>query len=85
MSANIRKNFLVSLVVLILYVFFCNLSFAINLNNSLADKNSNDSKSFVVVIDPAHGGRDTGSKGVNLREKTFSLKIAKLLKNEISR
>ena len=85
MRVDIRNYFLVSLVFLISSMFFYNLSFAINFNNSLGNKTLNGSKSFVLVIDPAHGGRDTGSKGVNLSEKIFSLKIAKLLKNEISR
>ena len=80
------KSFAISFFVLsILSIFSCNLTFANNFNKSFENKNSNNSKSYVVVIDPAHGGRDSGSKGKNINEKDISLKVAKLLKNKISK
>ena len=85
MTHKIYRNFPIFFVVLILYFFSYNISFAINLNNSFRNKNSNDSNSYIVVIDPAHGGRDSGSKGVNLDEKTITLRVGKLLKDKISK
>ncbi len=40
---------------------------------------------FVVVIDPAHGGRDAGSRGALLKEKDFTLRAAGLLAALLSR
>tara|TARA_Y100000588_G_scaffold393147_1_gene507784 strand:+ start:1561 stop:2349 length:789 start_codon:yes stop_codon:yes gene_type:complete len=85
MKCNIYKNFVILHVVSILCFFPHDFSFAINHNDPLEKKTSNDSNSYVVVIDPAHGGRDSGSRGVNLNEKILTLKVARLLKNKISR
>lgn len=40
---------------------------------------------FVVVIDPGHGGRDAGSRGVLLLEKDFTLRTADMLAALLSR
>ena len=39
----------------------------------------------VVVVDPGHGGQDTGARGGGEMEKTLTLKIAKLLTDELTR
>ncbi len=40
---------------------------------------------FVVVIDPAHGGRDAGSRGALVLEKNFTLRAAQLMAALLSR
>lgn len=40
---------------------------------------------FVVVIDPAHGGRDAGSRGALFMEKDFTLRAAGMLAALLSR
>ena len=40
---------------------------------------------FVVVIDPGHGGRDSGSRGALLLEKDFALRAAAMLAALLSR
>lgn len=40
---------------------------------------------FVVVIDPAHGGRDSGSRGASLAEKDFTLRAARMIAGLLSR
>lgn len=39
----------------------------------------------IIIIDPGHGGEDTGYEGVNLglKEKDISLKLAKTLKSQL--
>ncbi|MED5579365.1 MAG: N-acetylmuramoyl-L-alanine amidase [Nitrospinota bacterium] len=87
MRFNTQKSIYIFLVISL--VFSCILihgySYAISDGNTLLNKNTNEFERFVLVIDPAHGGRDMGSKGVNLSEKTFSFKVAKFLKNKISK
>jgi N-acetylmuramoyl-L-alanine amidase len=39
----------------------------------------------VVVIDPGHGGTDTGARGTNLVEKDVVLQVAKILRAELER
>ncbi|MDR3250582.1 MAG: N-acetylmuramoyl-L-alanine amidase, partial [Tannerella sp.] len=42
-----------------------------------------DNKTFTVVIDPGHGGRDPGCVGSISKEKAINLSVAKLLGNLI--
>jgi N-acetylmuramoyl-L-alanine amidase len=39
----------------------------------------------VVVIDPGHGGTDTGARGTNLVEKDVVLQVARILRAELER
>ena len=39
----------------------------------------------VVIVDPGHGGSDSGAKGGGAMEKTLTLKVAKLLTDELTR
>jgi N-acetylmuramoyl-L-alanine amidase len=39
----------------------------------------------VVVIDPGHGGTDTGARGTNLVEKEVVLQVARILRAELER
>lgn len=39
----------------------------------------------VIVIDPGHGGTDTGARGTNLVEKEVVLQVAKILRAELER
>lgn len=41
-------------------------------------------KDFVVVIDPGHGGKDSGSTGTNASEKDINLAVAKQLASRIN-
>ena len=41
--------------------------------------------SFIVVIDPAHGGRDSGSRGASLVEKDFTLRAGRAVVALLSR
>ena len=49
------------------------LSCCLPLPSSARDKKGH----FIVVIDPGHGGRDTGAKGKKSKEKDIVLKVAK--------
>lgn len=40
-------------------------------------------KNIVVVVDPGHGGKDSGACCFNLAEKTINLQISKALKKEL--
>ncbi len=44
-----------------------------------------EAKEFVVVIDPGHGGKDSGALGKQTTEKAINLDVAKLLGAEIKR
>ena len=39
----------------------------------------------VVVVDPGHGGHDSGAKGGGVREKDLALAVSKLLADELTR
>lgn len=41
-------------------------------------------RDYVIVIDPGHGGRDSGAPGANIEEKTINLSVAKLLGSKIN-
>lgn len=41
-------------------------------------------KSFVLVLDPGHGGKDTGAVGALLKEKDVNLSVAKMLGDYIT-
>ncbi len=40
---------------------------------------------FIVVLDPGHGGRDSGSRGALLAEKDFTLRASRMLAALLSR
>ncbi len=42
-------------------------------------------KDFTVVIDPGHGGKDCGARGVSLYEKDINLAVAKKLGDKIEK
>lgn len=42
-------------------------------------------RDFVLVIDPGHGGKDVGARGVKAYEKNINLAVGKLLGERISR
>lgn len=42
-------------------------------------------KSLVVVLDPGHGGSDSGAVGNNIQEKAVNLKIAQYCKEELEK
>ena len=52
---------------------------------SLVFPSTLEAKEFVVVIDPGHGGKDSGALGKFTTEKAINLEVAKLLDAEIKR
>ncbi len=64
----------------------CRLAFAIFLACAMGsvqqDAHADDEKNFLVVIDPGHGGNNTGAPGVGgVHEKEFTLALASRLKD----
>jgi len=66
--------FIVSILILLLFFLF-------SFNNRPVISNIYDMK-FIAVIDPGHGGIDTGTHYNQIMEKNINLNIAKLLKKE---
>ena len=62
------------------------LTYNYNLIKKKIDENKNSlKKSFTVVIDPGHGGKDPGAIGTNgTFEKDINLKMSIILKNLLS-
>jgi N-acetylmuramoyl-L-alanine amidase len=61
-----------TIFLLLLSIFISGISFALT-------PNTNNSKSFVVIIDPGHGGKDPGAVSKGVREKDVVLAIGKKL------
>jgi len=53
--------------------------FFISLNNAFADEGK-----FVLVLDPGHGGRDSGALGKKGKEKDINLAVSNLVKKYVS-
>ena len=77
-----RINFSIKVLacaVVLLVTFFTITSFQYS-NSGLQLGHDYD---FTVVIDPAHGGKDTGASVKGLSEKDLALDIAKLIENKL--
>lgn len=63
--------------------FFTGMVLAKN-KNPVTPKASPSSRIKTIVIDPGHGGHDTGAKGIeNTNEKTISLSLARLIADDL--
>ena len=67
-------------------LIFLGLIFIIILLNGMLLKNySNAQSNITLVLDPGHGGIDKGASGYGLIERDINLKIAKHIKDELSK
>lgn len=70
-----------------LFFSLCLMFFTtISISSSLAEANGEGNKSFVVVLDPGHGGIDSGAVGTNgTLEKHVTLSFAKNLESKLKK
>lgn len=59
--------------------------FSVSSINPVSAGNAKSDKSLVVVLDPGHGGTDTGATGYKLTEKKINLRIAQYCKEELEK
>ncbi|MEP6681686.1 MAG: N-acetylmuramoyl-L-alanine amidase [Parafilimonas sp.] len=70
------------LVLPLIATLVCLFAFTIKSKNSdQSIENINKGKSFVLVVDAGHGGKDYGALGNGLNEKNITLKIAEKMKD----
>ncbi len=69
------------------FIFFFIFIIPYSLNATVALKhNVLSKKAHVIVLDPGHGGQDTGARGPNgTFEKTVSLKLARIMADELGK
>ena len=67
-------------------VFLCSLIFSVVINFCPANaKQTSQKKDLCIVIDPGHGGKQSGTQRGTLEEKTLNLKIAQYLKEALEK
>ncbi len=76
-APKLTKFLLIKVNLFSLVHFFLLLNFLlIGLQNITAQESSKEKHNFTIVIDPGHGGKDTGALGSFSEEKDIVLKIA---------